>query len=107
MVLGRLEEQYRPDGLLVVVAATHLYQGLYLVEQLLELGLPTMVALTMHDAASAQGIEIDPELLSAGWAAYPVCPLARSAAKAWTRSRATGRTARKPGAGVTRNPGRN
>ncbi len=42
---GRLEGQGSPDGLLVVMAATHLYQGLYLLEQLLELELPTLVAL--------------------------------------------------------------
>jgi ferrous iron transport protein B len=76
VVLGRVDDAAPPQGLLVVVAATHLYQGLYLVEQLLELGLPTMVALTMCDAASAQGIEIDPALLSARLGGIPVCPVA-------------------------------
>ncbi len=75
-ILGRLEGQPQPDGLLVVIDATHLYQGLYLLEQLLELQRPTLVALTMVDAALAQGIVIDPEVLSSALGGVPVCPVA-------------------------------
>ncbi len=59
VTLGRVAGTERPSGLLVVIDATHIYQGLYLLEQLLELQLPTMVALTMIDAATANGIKID------------------------------------------------
>ena len=59
VVLGRMQDMDRPAGILAVVDATHLYQGLYLVQQVLELDLPVMVALTMTDAAVANGIAID------------------------------------------------
>ncbi|SVD94808.1 uncharacterized protein METZ01_LOCUS447662, partial [marine metagenome] len=59
VVLGRIGEVERPDGVLAVVDATHLYQGLFLVQQLLELGCPILVALTMTDAAKASGICVD------------------------------------------------
>ena len=59
VTLGRMQDTRRPAGLLVVIDATHIYQGLYLLEQLLELQLPTMVALTMIDAATANGISIE------------------------------------------------
>jgi len=76
VILGRLEGAPRPDGLIVVVDATHLYQGLCLTEQLLELQVPTMVALTMTDAALAKGIEIDSARLSEYLGGIPVCPVA-------------------------------
>ncbi len=75
-LLGRLPGEQRPDGLLVVIAATHLYQGLYLLEQLLELQTPTLVALTMTDAALAEGITIDTEALSERLGGVPVCSVA-------------------------------
>jgi ferrous iron transport protein B len=59
VVLGRVEGIERPDGILAVVDTTHLYQGLYLVQQLMELDLPVLVALTMTDAAEASGIRVD------------------------------------------------
>lgn len=75
-ILGRLGDDGAPQGLLVVVSATHLYQGLYLLEQLLELQVPTLVALTMIDAAKAKGIDIDTDALSARLGGVPVCPVA-------------------------------
>ncbi len=75
VLLGRADETEAPAGLLVVVDATHLYQGLYLLEQLLELQLPTMVALTMHDLATASGITVDPEVLSRRLGGVPVLPV--------------------------------
>ena len=75
VILGRMEDTHRPSGLLVVIDATHIYQGLYLLEQLLELQLPTMVALTMMDAATANGISIDIEALQAALGGIPVYPV--------------------------------
>jgi len=75
VTLGRIPGTQRPAGLLVVIDATHIYQGLYLLEQLLELQLPTMVALTMMDAATANGISIDIAALETalgGILVYPV-----------------------------------
>ncbi len=75
VTLGRVAGTERPSGLLVVIDATHIYQGLYLLEQLLELQLPTMVALTMIDAATASGINIDIEALCKALGGIPVYPV--------------------------------
>lgn len=75
-ILGRMEGHPAPDGLLVVVPATQLYQGLYLLEQVLELQVPALVALTMVDAARVAGIEIDADALSEKLGGVPVVPVA-------------------------------
>ena len=63
MILGRIADTAAPDGLLVVLDATHLYQGLYLLQQLMEMQVPIVVALTMTDVATANGIDISIEVL--------------------------------------------
>ena len=75
VLLGRVDESDAPSGLLVVVDATHLYHGLYLLEQLLELQLPTIVALTMHDLATANGVTVDAAGLSEQLGGVPVFPV--------------------------------
>ncbi len=75
VTLGRVPGTQRPSGLLVIIDATHLYQGLYLLEQLLELQLPTMVVLTMIDAATANGISIDVAALQDALGGIPVYPV--------------------------------
>jgi ferrous iron transport protein B len=75
VTLGRVPGTDRPSGLLVVIDATHIYQGLYLLEQLLELQLPTMVALTMIDVATANGISIDIDALQNSLGGIPVYPV--------------------------------
>ncbi len=75
VTLGRVPGTERPSGLLVVIDATHIYQGLYLLEQLLELQLPTVVALTMIDAATANGISIDTGKLQESLGGIPVYPV--------------------------------
>ncbi len=57
-----LEE--RPDAAIVVADATNLERNLYLAVQVLELGVPTALALNMMDRAEAEGITIDAPLLS-------------------------------------------
>jgi ferrous iron transport protein B len=63
VILGRIANTPAPDGLLVVLDATHLYQGLYLLQQLMEMQVPIVVALTMTDVATASGIDISIEVL--------------------------------------------
>ena len=75
VVLGRIPGIDRPAGILAVVDTTHLYQGLYLVQQLMELELPLLVALTMTDAAEASGIRIDIEALQRRLGGITVCPV--------------------------------
>jgi ferrous iron transport protein B len=49
----------RPDLILNVVDATNLERNLYLTVQLMELGIPTVMALNMSDEAQAKGYRID------------------------------------------------
>lgn len=73
VIFGRMAGTQPPDGILAVVDATNLYQGLYLVQQLIELQLPLVVALTMTDAAHASGLNIDIEKLSAHLGGTQIC----------------------------------
>ncbi len=75
VVLGRIADVPRPGGILAVVDSTHLYQGLYLLQQLLELGLPVVVALTMTDAAEASGLSVDAEALKRRLGGVTICPV--------------------------------
>lgn len=75
VVLGRIDGLDRPAGIVAVVDTTHLYQGLYLVQQLMELELPLLVALTMTDAADASGIRIDIDALQRRLGGITVCPV--------------------------------
>jgi ferrous iron transport protein B len=49
----------RPDVIVNVVDATNLERNLYLTVQLLELGIPVVMALNIHDEAVAKGYRID------------------------------------------------
>lgn len=51
------------DAVINVVDASHLERNLYLTTQLLELGVPVVVALNMHDLAARKGIHIDVQQL--------------------------------------------
>ena len=53
-----------PDAVLVVIDATHIERNLYLASEVVDLQLPTIVALNMIDAASAARITIEVERLS-------------------------------------------
>jgi len=75
VILGRVAETPAPDGLLVVLDATHLYQGLYLLQQLMEMQVPTVVALTMTDVATASGIDISIEVLQRHLGGLQICPV--------------------------------
>jgi ferrous iron transport protein B len=64
VLAGRMPDVPRIDCLVAVVDATNLERNLYLAGQALELGLPTVVALTLADVAAAKGVSIDVEGLS-------------------------------------------
>lgn len=64
----------RPDVVVAVVDASSLERNLYLVRELLELGLPTVVALNMMDVAQAAGLSVDVERLETALG-VPVVPL--------------------------------
>jgi ferrous iron transport protein B len=64
----------KPDVVVVVVDAANLERNLFLASQVLELGLPTVVALNQVDAAEAAGIRIDAVELTLELGA-PVVPI--------------------------------
>jgi ferrous iron transport protein B len=55
--------QEHPDVILNVVDATNLERNLYLTVQMLELGLPVVMALNIYDEARNKGWEINPALI--------------------------------------------
>ena len=74
VLLGRRAEEPRPDTVIAVVDASNLERNLYLLAQVLDLGLPTVVALNMVDMAEQHGIRIDiPALAEA--LGVPVIPI--------------------------------
>ena len=54
----------RPDAILNIVDGTNLERNLYLTTQLLELGIPTVIAVNMADLVAKNGDEIHMEALS-------------------------------------------
>jgi len=64
LLLGDLEGDGRPELAVVVVDATNLQRNLYLVTQVMETGVPVVVALNMADLAESGGVGIDVEGLS-------------------------------------------
>ena len=64
VLLGRDADRWRPDVVLVVVDASHLERNLFLASQVVELGVPVVIALNQFDVAEAEGLRIDvPELI--------------------------------------------
>ncbi|MFQ3668472.1 MAG: FeoB small GTPase domain-containing protein [Fimbriimonadaceae bacterium] len=60
---GQAEDVPRPDLLIGVLDATNLERNLYLYSQVSQLGIPTVVALSMSDVAARQGVTIDSHIL--------------------------------------------
>ncbi|HZZ26833.1 MAG TPA: ferrous iron transport protein B, partial [Pirellulales bacterium] len=73
VLLGRRDDT-PCEAIICIVDASNLERNLYLVSQVLELGLPTVVALNMMDIAAARGLKIDAALL-AQRLGIPVVPI--------------------------------
>lgn len=56
----------KPDLVVTVIDAANLERNLYLTVQVLELGVPVIVALNMADVADSRGLKIDQTMLSEG-----------------------------------------
>ncbi len=67
-----------PDAIIAVVDATTLERGLYLVNHLLTVGRPVIVAINMTDLAAERGIDIDTKRLSQELGETPVVALVAS-----------------------------
>ncbi len=64
VLLGDFAEEARPDLIINVVDAASLERHLPLTLQLIELGLPVLVALNQVDRAEAAGLRLNPQILS-------------------------------------------
>lgn len=64
VILGHNSSEVRPDVVITIVDASNLERNLYLMTQVLELGVPVIVALNMIDVAEGQGLKIDVDKLS-------------------------------------------
>ncbi len=65
VLLGEIEGANVPDVVVLVLDATNLERNLFLASQILDLELPTVVALNLIDAATAADIRIEVDKLSA------------------------------------------
>src|SRR5213076_3291958 len=59
VLLGRQSDVPPIDVVLCIVDASNLERNFYLVSQVLELGLPTVVALNMIDVAAKRGLKLN------------------------------------------------
>ena len=64
VLFGKQEGDVQPSAVVCVVDASNLERHLYLVLQVIDLGLPVIVALNKIDQAESQGVRINVELLS-------------------------------------------
>lgn len=74
VLLGQQEGIAPVDAILAIVDASNLNRNFYLVSQLIETGLPLIIALNMSDIARTRSIDIDATALSARLG-IPVIPI--------------------------------
>ncbi len=72
VLLGYRTDTPRPDLVLNVVDASSLERNLYLSSQLMDVGLPVVIALTMNDTAGDIGVRVAPDALSQSLGGVPV-----------------------------------
>jgi len=80
VLLGRRADTPKPDRVVLVLDAANLERNLYLASQILELGLPTVIALNMVDIAEAKYWRIDVKKLSEELG-VPVIPMQATTGK--------------------------
>ena len=73
-LLGRIKGTPKPDGVIIVLDASSLDRNAYIATQVLEFGLPAVVALSMVDVAEDRGIKVDVDKLSEALG-VPVVPV--------------------------------
>lgn len=78
VLMGKLPGESKPDLVVCVVDASNLERHLQLALQIIELGLPCLLALNMIDVAERSGLRLDPAKL-AEELGIPVVPLQASA----------------------------
>ncbi len=63
VLLGRQADVGSPDAVICILDASNLERNLYLVSQVLDVGLPTVLVLNMWDVAQSRGLSIDVDAL--------------------------------------------
>jgi len=74
VLMGRVAEVGRPDVVLLILDGTNLRRNLFLASQVLEIGLPVVIALSMTDLLERQGVALNLPRLGALLGA-PVVPV--------------------------------
>lgn len=87
VLAGRMDGEAVPDVVGCVVDATNLERNLYLATQVMDLGLPTVIALNMMDAAEADGLTVDVRELALRLG-VPVVPISAKTGEGVDRLRA-------------------
>jgi ferrous iron transport protein B len=64
LLLGRMPDVGKPDVVVCILDASNAERNLYLVSQVLDLGLPAVLVLNMMDVAATRGIAVDAARLS-------------------------------------------
>ena len=64
VLLGDLDGESRPDLVICVLDAASLERHLYLAMQIMDLGLPLVIALNQMDRAEGSGMRVNPQILS-------------------------------------------
>ncbi len=84
ILLGRRKDTPKPKRVIIVLDASNLERHLYLTTQILELGIPCILALNMMDVAQEKGLAIDKDALSESFGGIPVIPMEASRRKGIT-----------------------
>jgi len=74
MLVGRLNGEPAPDLVVCVADATNLERNLFLISQIMDLGLPTVVVMNMMDTAESRGLHLNVSSLSRALGA-PIIPM--------------------------------
>ena len=64
VLAGKYKHEPAPDLAIVLIDASNLDRNLYLATQVMDLGIPVVIALSMIDVAEERGIEIDSKKIS-------------------------------------------
>ena len=74
VLAGKYKHEQEPDLVIVMADASNLDRNLYLASQVMDLGIPVIVVLSMIDVAKDRGIEVNAESISKGFG-VPVIPM--------------------------------
>ena len=64
VLLGQIDDLKRPDAVLIVIDAANLRRNLFMATQVMELGIPIVIALNMVDLAEKRGIVVNADNLA-------------------------------------------